>query len=125
MDSEKNKPILIGVAVVCVLAAGVIAYLNFGGGGGSSVSTEPIPMLCTACGHSWDMPFKDYQQAMSQGGVDPMMMMGPMQQPKFDCPKCGKKAAMMAIKCNHCGAYFIADYQRNPELKCPKCGKSN
>lgn len=124
MDSEKNKPILIGVAIVCLIVAGVIAYKSFSGSGGGSASNEPIPMLCTACGNGWDMPFKDYQQMMSQGGVDPMMM-GPMQRPQFDCPKCSKKAAMVASKCIHCGAYFIADYMRNPEYKCPKCGKQN
>ncbi len=124
MDSEKSKPILIGVAVVCLAAAGFVAYLNFGGGSGGSGSDAPISLLCTACGNGWDMPFEDYQKMMTQDGVNPMMM-GPMQQPTFNCPKCNKKAAMMAIKCVGCSAYFIADYMRNPEMKCPKCGKPN
>lgn len=125
MDAEKNKPILIGVAIVCLIVAGVIAYKSFSGSGGGPASTEPIPLMCTACGNAWEMPFKDYQQMMTQSGTDPMMMMGPMQSPKFNCSKCSKKAAMTATKCIHCGTIFITDYMRNPEFKCPKCGKQN
>ena len=121
MDSEKSKPILIGVAVVCLAGAGILLYLNMGSGsdGGSG---EPIPMICIACGHTYELPVKEYQAMMSQQG--PYMMMNPTAAPKFDCPSCGKKAAQTGIKCSGCAAIFVADYMRNPELKCPKCGKS-
>ena len=49
MDTEKSKPILIGVAVVCLAGAGVLLYINMGGGSGGG-SGKPIPMICIAFG---------------------------------------------------------------------------
>lgn len=122
MDSEKSKPIMIGVAVVCLAVAAGILWWQFGGGEGAGQTPESIKMKCAACGNVWDMPFKEFQEKLTQMG-GPMMMM-PGQPMLFDCPKCSKKAAMQAETCKSCGEVFILDWQRNPQGKCPKCGKS-
>lgn len=121
MDSEKSKPIMIGVAVVCLAAAAGIFWWQFGGGEGNPKPPEAITMKCAACGNVWDMPFKEFQEKMMQAG-GPLMMPGIAM--SFDCPKCGKKAATQAEKCKSCGEVFILNWQQNPQGKCPKCGKS-
>ncbi len=120
MDAEKSKPILIGVAVVCLVGAGVLLYINMGGGGAGGGSSEPIPMICLACRHTYELPIKEFQTLITQQGTG--MMMDPMATPRFDCPSCSKKAVQTGIKCSGCATIFVADYMRNPEMKCPKCG---
>jgi len=123
MDAEKSKPILIGVAVVCLVGAGIMLYINFGGGGGGGGTSGPIPLICVACGHTYELPLKEYQSMIEQHG--PGMMMDPWDIPRFECPSCGKKGVQTGIKCGGCSTIFLPDYMRNPELKCPKCGQSN
>jgi DNA-directed RNA polymerase subunit RPC12/RpoP len=122
MDTEKSKPILIGLAVVCLAGAGILLYVNMGGSSGGG-SGEPIPMICVACGHTYELPVRQFQDMMAQQGPD--MMMDPMATPRLDCPSCHQKGAQSGIKCSGCDSIFFADYMRNPELKCPQCGKSN
>lgn len=122
MDPEKSKPIMIGVAVVCLAAAAGIFWWQFGGGESAPKTPESIKMKCTACGNVWDMPFKEFQEKVMQAG-GPMAIM-PGMLTTFDCPKCNKKAAVQAETCKGCGEVFILNWQQNPEGKCPKCGKS-
>jgi predicted nucleic acid-binding Zn-ribbon protein len=50
-------------------------------------------------------------------------MMGPM---AVNCPKCNKKRAYMAEKCEKCGVVFVPNYQSGDESPdtCPGCGYS-
>ncbi len=112
MDTEKTKPILITVAVVCLVGAGVFLYINMGGGTRTGLK-DSVPMICLACQHTYQLPAKELQ------------MMNPMAMSLFDCPSCSRKAVQIGMNCSDCNTIFVADFTRNPELKCPKCGKSS
>ena len=116
MDAQKSKPIFIGVAVVCLLAAGIMLYRNFSGGPriDRSVVEAPVAVYCYNCKAGFEMSFDEYGDLINAEAG-----------PRFTCPKCSQKALVSGFKCVKCGTLFPIDYDRNPMMKCPKCGTEN
>ena len=119
-----KKQIMIGVAVVCIIAAGAITYFNTAGGGsGQGVdSIDPSEMTwmkCQKCNSTYEMPKKEYYKYLQENmtGSSP---------PPLPCQECGEKGAYRAVKCESCGNIFYygaSGPQAFPD-KCPKCGFS-
>jgi len=118
MSSKNTKPVLISIAVVCLVVAGFLMYRNLSGGAGTAIDKsfleEPMPMYCLACNHNFEMPIQDFRKLLENEPGS-----------QYDCPSCGKKALQSGFKCVHCGNIFPIDYDRNPRLRCPSCGKGN
>jgi hypothetical protein len=100
----------------------------FGGGdAGGYDANAKMYLLCAnpACKAESEITVEDYSKMMQEMGPGGMMgpMMGPM---AVNCPKCNKKSAYMAEKCEKCGVVFVPNYQSGDEYpdKCPGCGYS-
>lgn len=127
MDEDKKRKVMIGLIVLClVLAIGITAVTNLGGGGGSSSrGNQPVQMLCMneECGMDFELSTEEYREHMMQGG---MMGPGPMAQSPVECPECGMQSAFRAVKCKDCEFVFMQDYSSGdfPD-RCPECDYSD
>jgi predicted RNA-binding Zn-ribbon protein involved in translation (DUF1610 family) len=127
MDESKKKPLMIGIIVVCLVAAGAIFWFTRSGGGGS---IDDIPddemtwVICLnkSCNATYQIPLKQYYKTISEATVNPM---GPP--PALTCKECGKAMVYKAEKCQNpaCGIVFRSGSVPNDfQDRCPKCGKS-
>ena len=73
MSSERTKPVMIGIAVVCLIVAGILLFINLGSSPSSSSNIESIPMICVACGHTYELSAKQFREQMAQQRPDMMM----------------------------------------------------
>lgn len=122
MEDSKKKWIMIGILVVCAVAAvGVtIATRSTGGSGLKSGMMMWVKCSDPQCGKSYEMDKKeyfDYVKDQQQKGVANV---------KLTCKECGKQTVMQAVKCEQCKAIFFYGAVRN-DLgdRCPECGYSN
>lgn len=115
MDAEKKKFILIGIIVVCLIAAAGIAYFGTVGGSEQTLKGgESMWVKCANCGAEYQMDKKDYYMP---GGISSVT--GP------PCKKCGETALSVAIKCPKCGVVFAASsVAGDVRDRCPECGYS-
>jgi hypothetical protein len=125
MDESKKKPIMIGVIVICLVAAGAIALK-------SRKKNEGIPerfkkemtwVKCRNpnCKAEYEITKMDYYKYI-EGHADPRSMMAPA----LPCEKCGEEGVYLAAKCGECGLVFEVGWKRGDyEDRCPKCGHSN
>ena len=125
MDEDKKKKVMLGLIILClILAVGITAVNNMGGGSGSR-SNEPVQMLCMnqECGMDFELSSEEYREHMMQGG---MMGPGPMAQTPIECSECGMRSAFRAIMCKECEAVFMQDYSSGdfPD-RCPECDYSD
>ena len=126
MEQDKNKKVMLGLIILClVLAIGITAVTNMGGSGSGSQSNKPVQMLCMneECGMDFELSAEEYREQMMQGG---MMGPGPMAQMPIECPECGMQSAFRAVMCKECEAVFMQDYSSGdfPD-RCPECGYSD
>ena len=118
-----KKQIMIGVAVVCIIAAGAVTFFNSSGGGSTGVNAiDPSEMLwvkCNKCKAEYQMPKKEYYVYLQENmtGSTP---------PPLPCKECGEKGVYRAVKCESCGNvfYYGASGPNAFPDKCPKCGFS-
>lgn len=101
----------------------------FGGEGSGYDANAKVYLLCAnpSCKAETEMTADEYTKLMQEMQPDQMMMMGPMMGPMaINCPKCSKKSAYVAEKCEKCGVVFVPNYQSGDEYpdKCPSCGYS-
>ena len=114
-------PLLI-VTIVVVAMALVTVWESVTGGSSSFDPSREIPFKCTSCAEISSKTLgelRDLQKDMPMGG--------PMEAPKYDCPKCGKKALTQAVKCPECEEVFIIAMDPTQGMyddKCPKCSVS-
>ncbi len=129
MDDIMKKRVSIGIAVACLLIAGVILYTTMSGPGGDTSSNKTVYLVCVnpKCGEITEMTagkFRDYMaETMKDNPMGPMGMMGPDCGPTIICPVCKELSCYTGEKCEKCGDIFPIDYRRgNDAYKCPKCG---
>ena len=130
MEEDKKKILMIVIAVVCLVAAGMIIKSNVAPSR-PKPSNVPVWLVCgnTSCNAQYSIEREEFQEQMRESmvaGGGPMAMM----QPVLTCQQCSKKTAFPAAKCvnEDCGNAFVP----NPQLrqqggypdKCPKCGTS-
>ena len=124
MEDNVKKPVMIGIAVLClVLAVGIAVMRSSGDGGVGEFSNEEIMLLkCTnsACGAEIEMGKKDYYIYADQN-MDRNQNVKPM-----TCKECGQDAMQPAAKCEKCGLVFIKGSAGADKLAdtCPECGYS-
>jgi hypothetical protein len=92
MDESKKKPIMIGVIVVCLTAAGIIAYTTSSGRSGGippDFATKMTWVKCRNpnCEHEYEITLKEYYEYLEKHS-DPSMMMAPA----LVCTKCGEES---------------------------------
>ncbi len=123
MDEDKKKILIIVIAVVCLIAAGMVLKSTFSSSK-HEITNEPVWILCTnaKCKSQYSLEQDEFQRLM-KGDNRIMSLSGPF----LKCSKCGKRSAHFACKCidEHCGFVFMPDNQTSgyPD-KCPKCGTS-
>ena len=121
MEDSKKKPVMIGVIVVCLIAAAVIFIKTSSQDSASTAKGQMIWIKCAdeACGAEYQMDSEKFGLAIMKGGM-------PSTIPVLVCEKCGKETAYRAEKCPKCGTVFFKGAmgeQKFPDT-CPKCGFS-
>jgi DNA-directed RNA polymerase subunit M/transcription elongation factor TFIIS len=116
MDAGKKKPIMLGIAIVCLVLAGGITYLRLAGNPNEIAKGEMMWVKCANpnCNYEGQMEVREYARLCkaSKSGL-----------PK--CPKCGEESLLEAIKCEKCGIVFIpGTVQGEIRDRCPECGYS-
>jgi phage FluMu protein Com len=120
MDDAVKKNMMIGALVVCLIAAGVIFYMN------RPKNTAPpkqqkIWVKCTdtECGESFDVTRGEYD--------DFMLTYDPANPKLYPCKKCSGNTCLEAIKCPKCGNVFLNSESSSKYVrdKCPECGFSS
>lgn len=130
MEDSKKKPIMI---VVILASLGIAGWVTFRGGDEGGIGSIPEDEMqwvkCNnpACNAEYEMPKRDYYEALAANPNPNPMAQGPM---PLTCKECGKKSLFGAMKCPtpDCGTVFIegtgaegpGDYQD----RCPDCGLS-
>jgi predicted Zn-ribbon and HTH transcriptional regulator len=127
MEEGKKKMVMVAVAVICLLLAGVITAVRLmkpkAGTVDSIPDSEMIWVKCInpKCNATYEMSLKKYMLAMQSDNTP--LMDGAT---KFiKCEKCGKNSIVKAIKCEKCGYVFAeGEVPRDYYDRCPKCGYS-
>jgi len=129
MEDSKRKPIMIGVAVICLIVAGLITFARRGDGGGGLDSIPDDQMTWVKCANpkckaEYKMSEKQYIKAIVEKSSNLVMRTTP----PLTCEKCGEDSLYKAYKCANpsCGIVFIRGIagQNDLEDRCPKCGQS-
>lgn len=125
MEEGKKKMIMIGIIVVCIVAAIVITVATHSGSSEGGIDTIKkgagmfwIKCRDPKCGNTWQMDMRDYFEYIEKNRIG-------MTVPGIVCPKCGAKDGYRAEKCPKCGFIFETVNNTNdvPD-RCPKCGYS-
>ncbi|MHC4617728.1 MAG: hypothetical protein ACYTEQ_08230 [Planctomycetota bacterium] len=126
MDESKKKPIMIGVIVVCLVAAGAIALKSRRRNEGipKHFAKEMTWVLCRNpnCKAEYEITKMDYYKYIEKH-ADPRSMMAPA----LPCQECNEESVYQAAKCEkeECGVVFEVGWKRGDyEDRCPKCGHS-
>jgi len=122
MEDSLKKPIMIGIVVVCLALAVVIAVKRTSNNPLADISDEATTWLkCNnpECGAVLEMKMKDYADYSLQNhnlNGTPLPM---------KCEKCGEESVVAAVKCEKCGEIFIRGTVKGKMMDtCPKCGYS-
>jgi predicted RNA-binding Zn-ribbon protein involved in translation (DUF1610 family) len=121
MEENVKKSLMIGIAVVCLGVAVVIAVMRGSNDPLKEIADEEIVQLkCRDCGATSEMSMKDFAAyALKNHDINGAAL--PM-----TCEKCNKTSLVEAIKCEKCGEIFFlgaAGPGKVPDA-CPKCGYS-
>ncbi len=124
MEDSAKKAVMIVVVIVCLAAAGVIAY-KFRPGRAPTVQGGTMMWVkCNkeGCGYEYQIDEKDYFGFILKKGGASVVRSGI---PALKCPKCGEESVYKAIKCEKCGKVFFPGSVEGPfNDKCPGCGFS-
>ena len=119
----RRSPILGGVLVVLIIAAGYFVYSKVGGRTKSEdpFAGDAVTLICPHDSEVFKVPYKDL-------GLDATADPDQVQRKIVDvaCPKCGKKECVVPVFCLSCDKPFAAPKtaEQIRECKCPHCGKS-
>ncbi len=124
MEDSRKKPIMIGVIVVCVVAAVAITLSRRGGGGGIGeiASDEMVWVKCNnpACKAEYQTGKRAFFEERSKR-FDPSAETVPA----VICKECGKPSVYEAVKCANpsCGIIFFKGASGPGDFsdRCPKC----
>ncbi len=125
-----SKPVMIGIAVACiVLALGITIIRSTGGNGGIEGLERGTMMMVKCanptCGVIYDIDEVDYFLFLEE--YEDEMDEDEDVAPAMECKECGKRSIYRAIKCKNekCGEIFFANsVPESYEDTCPKCGFS-
>ena len=121
MDEGKKKQIMIALIVGCLLAAGIIAYINLPEGtkGINAIpKDETVWVKCTKCGAEYEMNHREFAQEVQD------KMNGPYIQP-ITCQQCNEDGIYKAVKCEKCETVFFSGEKGTSYIdECPKCDYS-
>ena len=120
MDEAKKKPVMIGIIVVCLVAAVGISYFTRDNTTNPKGANNPRPFICTNCGADFELtPEEVKEEVMALGPAARMMQV-------FDCPECSEKAAVPAYRCAKCEIVFAPSEAEDARYtdRCPECGYS-
>ncbi len=106
------KGVKIGLIVVCLSLAVVIAVFSWGGEKAEvDVSGFESTWKCEACDHQFVMTSGEYEaEFVKSNGQEP-----------FHCKKCSELKAWMVIQCSECKAWFYGPLKPGSTGACPIC----
>ena len=124
MKEEKKKPMMIGLAVLCLGLAGAIAYMNRPKRSGLD-SVPRGQMIWVKCGNpdcetEYEIDEKDYWEYIEKHR-NPMSL----SVPPLTCKDCEKRSIFRAVKCGKCGIVFFHGTNKTSFADTyPECGFS-
>lgn len=127
MEESKKKPIMIGVIVVCAVAAVGITVLSRSGGrqGIESIPADEMVWLkCRndKCEAEREVTLREYYRMVEEKQKENP---GVLITPPLVCHACGEDSTHKAAKCAECGLVFETGWKRGDfEDRCPKCDYS-
>jgi ribosomal protein S27E len=115
--ASRRDVLLITIAVVALVGAGVLFWTGGGAGsGGNPDFPDGHPYICADCGHVTILSdrelFEVKRKARESDSIEPGRVV---------CEECGSKNMQQAIKCPNCGQYFARPGGGRPV--CPSCKK--
>ena len=119
MDAEKKKPIMIAIAVLCIVLAIVITLVRSHSNRGGVESLKPGDMMWAKCVNpnceaEYEIEKKEYYSSAQKS---------PSKTPQ--CKQCNEYSLFDAVKCPKCGIVFIPGTVRDDvKDRCPECGFS-
>jgi len=124
MEDGAKKTVMFGVIVVCLVAAGVIAYKSTRPAGRNLKPFEGkmtwVKCRNPKCGDTYQMPLVEYFKYI-EAHRDP----GSLATPPLKCKKCGEMSVYRAVKCPKCGKIFeMNSIPHDFADRCPYCGYS-
>ncbi len=121
--SVPNKGIKIGLIVVLIGAAGIIAYTQRS----TTIEQSDTPetattYVCMECGHGVDLTAARYAEMVAEGNKQKEQM-GEMRGSSFlQCPQCQKFALGMGGRCPKDGTPIPQQTKDGKSGRCKKCG---
>ena len=125
MEEGKKKALMIGIIVVCIVAAVAITIkTRTGGSGTASIKHgELMWVKCSnpGCGAEYQIDKKDYFDFLDRHMDDDIDT-----EPPMTCKECGKESIYRAVKCEKCGLIFFSGAAGPGDFadRCPECSYS-
>lgn len=126
MDEAQKKPIMIGIVVVCLVAAGIITVMTRKGNPADSgvAKDETLWIKCNnpACKQEYEKNARTFYDLLN-AAYNPLSEED--QPPGITCDRCGEPSAFRAEKCGNpsCGIVFFRGVMGDRDFvdRCPKC----
>lgn len=125
MDEGMRNKVMIGVVVVALGVAGVIAARSLGGNSGGATLKGDLWLKCSneSCQAEYEISKKEYAEIVRNIQSPGMMMPGAAM--AVPCQECGQETAYRAFKCEKCGTIAYMGGVPNDFMdRCPECGYS-
>lgn len=120
-EPSRSRPLLIGVAVVALLAAGIITYARRGSDEDSAAPpVSELVLVCMGDGHSFTLTPDQYSEELRKAPRSEEMTRG--QTPRIRCPKCNQYSVVHGARCPKDGTAFALVSKNAQPPQCPKCG---
>lgn len=124
--SARGKAIKIGLVVVLLGAAGVIAYTRSGSGKVEQLDTAETATtyVCVECSHSIDLTAAQYAEMVAKNHAEQPASKEPRGDSALRCPNCQKPALGMGVKCPKDGTAIPLRTKDGKTGRCKKCNYS-
>ena len=121
-ENPRSRTIKITVAVVLLLAAGVLFYLRTKGGGEAQTDSTATPYVCPTDGTVREVTAAEFEKMYKTGEAGPAEGAKARTPGLFvRCTKCQKRIMVQAARCPTDGTVFPLQGPDGKANVCPKC----